>query len=61
MKVGYTLDDKHIRKMLEEWCERRRAKLKSFRLVVETGDPGDPREAGYRREAIEVEAEGSCD
>lgn len=57
MKATITIEKPQIEEALREWAAKQNPpmKLVSCRLSVETGDPGDPRESGYRRESIEAD------
>ena len=57
MKATITLDSAGIAEALKAWGERRGMKVRGHRLNIETGDPGDPRESGFRRESIVLDVE----
>jgi uncharacterized OsmC-like protein len=51
------MDAANIGEAVREWAQKRGMKVTSHRINIETGDPGDPRESGFRRETIELSVE----
>lgn len=55
MKATIELDKNKLEEILKAWAATQGMTVHAVRFVVQQGDPGDPREAGYRRECIEIE------
>ncbi len=57
MKASIPIERAQIELILSAWAESQGWKLLDFELKVELGDPGDPREAGHRREYIDIDVD----